>query len=111
MKMYRAFQSLLVCLTILSSNVIAAPPPLLPRDTTPASPSHSELENELGSSLSKKALIYFPGSAQFKNLTARWAENVTPQFLASVEPGTEEDVATIVRSTNFLEILEAYLIN
>ena len=97
LRMYKTFQKLFVCLAFLNCSVVASPPLLLPRNTTPASPSQSDLETELGSSLSKNASLYFPGSSQFTNLTARWTENITPDFVVSVEVGTEEDVATTVR--------------
>ncbi|KAL8638721.1 MAG: hypothetical protein Q9228_004148 [Teloschistes exilis] len=91
------FQTLLVVLGFLSFNTWAIPAPFLPRDVSPALPSQRSLQVEIGRSLSKKAALYFPGQPEYKNLTTRWADNITPNFLVTVEVGTEEDVATTVK--------------
>ena len=90
------FSTLLSCLGFLFFSIAAASPTLFARDATPASLSRSNLEFELGISLSNTAALYFPGETEFTNLTARWAENVTPDFVVSVLVGTEEDVSTAV---------------
>ena len=99
--MYEIFSTLLFCLGFLSCGITAAPPTLFPRNVTAASLNSSFLELELGKSLSDKAVLYFPAESEFTNLTARWAENITPDFVVSVEVGTEEDVATTVSSQQF----------
>lgn len=88
--------TLLSCLGFLSFSIAAATPTLFAREETSASLSRSNFEFELGKSLSNKAALYFPGESEFTNLTARWAENITPDFVVSVVVGTEEDVSTTV---------------
>lgn len=90
-------QTLLIFLGFLLYNAAANPARHPQREVTPRLPSNSALQLELGSSLSKKAALYFPGQPEFMNDTTRWADNVTPNFVVSVEVGTEDDVATIVR--------------
>lgn len=97
-------QTVFIVLGFLSFNTIAIPAPFLPRDASPALPSQRSLQLEIGRSLSKKAALYFPGQPEFKNLTTRWADNITPDFVITVEVGTENDVATTVAShTNSLD--------
>ena len=91
------FSALRSCLGFLFLGIAAATPTLFARDqTSSASVSRSDFEFQLGRSLSNKAAVYFPGESEFTNLTARWAENVTPDFVVSVLAGTEQDVATTV---------------
>lgn len=87
-----------IILAFLSFQAIAVPASFLPRDVSPALPNQRSLQNEIGRSLSKKAALYFPGQAEYKNLTTRWAENINPNFFATVEVGTADDVATTVGS-------------
>ncbi|CAL8580015.1 hypothetical protein XPA_005748 [Xanthoria parietina] len=84
-------------LGLLSFQAIAVPTPFHPRDVSPALPNQRALQNEIGRSLSKKAALYFPGQPEYKNLTTRWAENISPGFFVTVEVGTEDDVATTVK--------------
>lgn len=102
------FQTLLVVLGFLSFNTWAIPAPFLPRDVSPALPSQRSLQVEIGRSLSKKAALYFPGQPEYKNLTTRWADNITPNFLVTVEVGTEEDVATTVGLRNLFGWIVAH---
>ena len=53
----------------------------------------------LGSSLSRGADVYFPGSSGFKNATARWSVLEEPTVNVVVVPATEHDVVeTVSRS-------------
>ena len=90
------FSTLLSCLGFLSFSIAVATPTLFARDETSASLSRSDFVFELGKSLSNKAALYFPGESEFTNLTARWAENINPDFVVSVLVGTEEDVSATV---------------
>ncbi|KAL8995574.1 MAG: hypothetical protein Q9169_004716 [Polycauliona sp. 2 TL-2023] len=49
---------------------------------------------EIERSIPKKAALYFLGQAEFKNLTTRWVDNVSPNIFVTVEVGTEDDVAS-----------------
>ena len=88
-------------LGLLSFQAIAVPTPFLPRDVSPALPNQRALQNEIGRSLSKKAALYFPGQPEYKNLTTRWADNISPNFFVTVEVGTEDDVATTVGACTY----------
>ena len=96
--MYTTVQTLLVCLGFLFCGTTAFQSNFILRDDYGTHPSPQALHLELGRSLSKKAALSFPGQSLFTNLTTRWDESVTPEFYVSVEVGTAEDVATIVRS-------------
>ncbi len=51
--------------------------------------------------LSKQAEVYYPGSAQFDQLSQRWSNLKTPIVDVEVLPASEKDVAEIV-SPQFL---------
>lgn len=52
---------------------------------------------ELGKKLSSSAKIYYPGSEQFEEASARWSVLDEPQVNVVVVPGTENDVVETVR--------------
>lgn len=58
-------------------------------------PEQDDIESSLGPLLSPAARIYFPGSADFSNLTASAAAK-KPDFHAVVEVATQEDVVHTV---------------
>lgn len=51
---------------------------------------------ELGEKLSSTGKIYFPGSAEFEQATARWSVLDVPKVNVVVVPGTENDVVETV---------------
>ena len=51
----------------------------------------------LGDRLSSTAKVYCPGSTGFTNATTRWSVLDEPEVNIVVVPGTENDVAEIVR--------------
>jgi hypothetical protein len=57
----------------------------------------AKVQRELGSQLSKKAVIYGPTDSRYAAATSRWTDWERPKIEAVVEPGTEDDVAKIVR--------------
>ena len=44
-----------------------------------------------------RTIISFPESSTFINSTSRWSTYDAPTYLAAVSPGTETDVAKVVR--------------
>ena len=105
--MYIMFLTLLVSLSFLLLRHTAIASSLLPRDVSSAKlPDSFTLQRELGKSLSKHAAVYFPGQAQYTNLTARFAENITPGFFVSVDVGSAADVkATVCPSHSLLYLV------
>ena len=98
--MHHLLRSILALLDLASMIVAISP---LTQDTprysynmTWPSPSISTIQQELGRRLSKKALIYFPGSPGYINDTARWAANTESNFSVVVVPGIDRDVAATV---------------
>ena len=51
---------------------------------------------KLVTNLSQEAEVYYPGSAQFDQLSQRWSNLETPIVNVEVLPATEKDVAEIV---------------
>ncbi|KAJ6150702.1 hypothetical protein N7470_007296 [Penicillium chermesinum] len=56
--------------------------------------------HDLGPRLSAGARVYLPNSTEFPVLSARWSALKAPSPSAVVLPGTEEDVAEIVKYAN-----------
>ena len=67
-------------------------------DVTALAPNTSNVQQGLGSLLSKGATLYFPGTSQFANATSRWSAYGKPQIAVVIEPATAADVSTTVRS-------------
>ncbi|KAJ7762588.1 FAD binding domain-containing protein [Mycena metata] len=61
---------------------------------------HTELASQLGPILSQGASIYFEGTPQFKEQTARWQLFAPPQFHIAVEVMEERDVQYTVLLAN-----------
>ena len=57
---------------------------------------------ELGKKLSPSAKIYYPGSEDFEEATARWSVLDAPKVKVVVVPGTENDVVETVIFSSFL---------
>lgn len=51
---------------------------------------------ELGAKLSSTAKVYFPGSSEFEDASARWSTLAEPNVTVVVVPGTESDVVETV---------------
>lgn len=96
--MLTAFSALFAILQLLACFVTAIPNALkrYPSDSSPASPSVSTVQLELGPSLSKGASIYFPNSPDFGILTERWSTAADPDFAVVVVPAVANDVAVTV---------------
>ncbi|KAK3936557.1 hypothetical protein QBC46DRAFT_366841 [Diplogelasinospora grovesii] len=60
----------------------------------------AQVHKELVSLLSSNATILGPSDANWANETERYMQNVKPQVCLSVRPGSEDDVAKIVRFAN-----------
>ncbi|PWY89912.1 FAD-binding domain-containing protein [Aspergillus heteromorphus CBS 117.55] len=58
----------------------------------------------LGGRLSNSSKVYFPGSSGFTNATTRWSVLDEPEVNVVIVPGTEDDVAEIVRFANKKDI-------
>lgn len=72
-------------------------------DITPLVTTRStDLIRQLGPQLSANATIFTDDDPRFINATARWSEYSKPQISVVVDPGTEADVATIVKSHLFI---------
>ncbi|CRG86689.1 hypothetical protein PISL3812_03699 [Talaromyces islandicus] len=54
----------------------------------------------LRSKLSSSAIVYYPGSSEFTNITTRWSTLDEPKVNAVVVPGTENDVIETVKFAN-----------
>ena len=57
----------------------------------------TQVQQELGGQISNATLIFGPDDSQFNNITSRWTESSKPHIEVVVEPGSESDVAKIVR--------------
>ena len=57
----------------------------------------TQVQKELGGKISKAAVIFGPDDGRFKDITSRWTEYSKPHIQVVIEPGTESDVAKIVR--------------
>ena len=66
------------------------------RDALEGSCPRSADSTQLGQSLSKTAMVYYPGSPEFAEASARWSALAAPKPSIVVVPGTEEDVAVAV---------------
>ncbi|KAK3293715.1 uncharacterized protein B0H64DRAFT_364517 [Chaetomium fimeti] len=64
----------------------------------------TQTQEELASLLSKKATILGPTSVDWADVTERYMAQVQPTVCLSVRPGTEDDVAEIVRFANRLDV-------
>lgn len=62
------------------------------RDLTSA-----QIQQELGGQVSNTTLIFGPDDDRFDKVTSRWTDFSKPKVQVVIEPGTESDVATIVR--------------
>lgn len=80
-------------LTAISSGLLGALP-------STASSNHSQFV----AALDVKAEVYYPGSEQFINASARWSAAQIPQYDMIVKVATEEDVQKTVRSTSLLQL-------
>ena len=60
--------------------------------------------SELGEKLSPTAKIYYPGSEEFEEASARWSVLDAPTVNVVVVPGTENDVAETVIIFSFLPL-------
>ena len=65
--------------------------------TTRRSLTSTQVQQELGGKLSKPTLIFGPDDARFNNVTSRWTEYDAPHIQVVIEPGSESDIAKIVR--------------
>lgn len=57
----------------------------------------TQVQHELGGQVSNTTSIFGPDDGRFKKTTSRWTTFSKPQIQVVVEPGSESDVATIVR--------------
>lgn len=94
--------SFLYCLTVLWTLATGASIPrfvendgITRRDLT-----SQQVQLELGCSVSKTTVIYGPDSDRFENATSRWTDSSKPDIEIVIEPGTEADVAKIVKYCN-----------
>jgi hypothetical protein len=72
---------------------------LLGASLTSAASDPYGIASELGPKLSPEANISFPGSQEFTIAGSRWTQGIVhPQYFASVEVKTEEDVENAVGS-------------
>ncbi|KAI0276952.1 FAD-binding domain-containing protein [Russula aff. rugulosa BPL654] len=53
--------------------------------------------NQIATSISNASVVYYPPSSQYYADIAHWSESSTVQSACSVEPGTAQDVAVILR--------------
>ncbi|KAJ5679529.1 hypothetical protein N7462_007773 [Penicillium macrosclerotiorum] len=60
----------------------------------------AQVQEELGTLVSKTATIFGPNDSRFPNITSRWQDTFKPHIQVVIEPGTESDVATIVKYCN-----------
>lgn len=56
-----------------------------------------QIREELGLRVSNTTLIFGPEACRFEEATSRWTDSSKPDVQVVIEPGTESDVATIVR--------------
>lgn len=66
-------------------------------DVTPLAIRSDDVVRQLGPQLSASATIFTNSDPRFINATARWNEYSKPQIVVVVNPGTEADVAIIVK--------------
>lgn len=60
----------------------------------------SNITADLSARLSSGARIYYPGSENFADATARWSSYEAPNFTIAVEVATENDVVETVKFAN-----------
>lgn len=76
----------------------------VPRGLLGNCPRSNETWSELASVLSANASIYFSGSEEFTNATARWSVLDAPTVNVVVVPATEDDVAQTVKFANSMDL-------
>jgi hypothetical protein len=57
-----------------------------------------QVQKELGSLVSNTTIIYGSSDSRFHEATSRWTDWNRPHIETVIEPGSEADVATIVRT-------------
>ncbi|KAF6829567.1 FAD binding domain-containing protein [Colletotrichum plurivorum] len=90
----------LLLLQSLSSASPLACPDSIDCSFTRADVSPAQVARELGRKLSRAALIYGPGDPRYTEAIARYQQYNPPNIQIVVQPGTEEDVAEIVKYAN-----------
>ena len=74
-----------------------------PQNYTPVTPMPADIHRDLGPQLAKNALIYSPGSPEYANATSRWNVYEEPNISVVVQPGNDNDVATIVSMSTYFQ--------
>lgn len=57
----------------------------------------TQVQQELGGQVSNTTSIFGPDDSRYPEITSRWTDFSKPQIQVVIEPGTESDVAAIVR--------------
>jgi len=83
--------------TVFSVLSIVSCGPTSPQGIAPQTPAVGLDVETLAPSLSPSAKIYLPGSDEFTRYTVRWSNLEPPTPNLVIAPGTERDVAKIVR--------------
>lgn len=60
--------------------------------------NQASIQTDIGSSLSRGAEVYLPGSEGFINASTRWSATDAPHFDAIVKVKTEADVQQVVQA-------------
>ncbi|KAL1965507.1 hypothetical protein VTN77DRAFT_5590 [Rasamsonia byssochlamydoides] len=100
----RVSSSLLFSFNIVALPTVTALYPFNIARDTPSPPSPADIVRQLGPKLSPNATIFTQGDSRFANATACLQEYDHPGFIVVVEPGTEQDVQTIVKYANSYDL-------
>lgn len=65
--------------------------------TTRYNLTSTPVQQELGGQVSNTTFIFGPNDSRFNNVTSRWTDFSKPHIQVVIEPGSESDVAKIVR--------------
>ena len=92
------FPKLIAGLTLAQLTVSSAVIPHYFRDahTSPRNISSSQVQRELGGSLSSQATIFGSDDTRYANATHRWGTYAVPTVQVVITAGAESDIAKIV---------------